>query len=340
MESNDIEYIGFWKRVVAAITDSLFFSLICILLILALYGSEYIKFFGNLFLTIAIPFQRTISLPALLLSLATTKTSYNLLEQIIYSGLPALATVLFWITRSATPGLMAIPAKIISIRTGKKPSILVFIVRFIASTIFRYLLGVDYLWIVFSKKKQTLHDFVCGTAVVYCPNQIESGTWVKPAQKTLIKYFLVVVLALILNYSLESALFNPSVGPSPLFAGLTLDSAYHKISNSPGLEVFAICMIIVLFAIPPLTFRFSLRWLDEWWLASNAIVFGGALGNILERTLMGGVRNIFSTENRMVVWNPADTFLGIGILSLAMILLVSRLWLISKSFRQDDYIKQ
>lgn len=345
METNEVQYVGFWKRVLAAVTDSFFFQIGSFLLVLALYRSEYLNYIENLMNTVTAIYQPSVNFAEIL---QAASGSYSPIESALYFWLPALATIFFWITKSATPGLMAIPAQIIEIRTGKKPSALRLILRFIASIILGYLFGLDYLWIVTSKKKQALHDVVTGTAVIYAPNQVKSGEWTKPTPKTLLKYFATVVIASLLNYGLATFLFNEAVQGTPLFLGIIVQSAFHRALNPLLPEILAIGFIVALFAIPALLFRFSLRWLDEWWLVSSALLFTGGLNNIFERIATGGVRNIFFVSDGLryicvtcgirfssYFWNPADFFVSIGIYSLTLILLASRSWLIWKSFQQS-----
>jgi uncharacterized RDD family membrane protein YckC/lipoprotein signal peptidase len=344
--ADEIRYVGFWKRALAAITDSYFFALISILLVLALYRAEYIKYIENLTASIAALYQPSANLTAIT---QLTNTSFSPIERAIYFWLPAFSTIILWITKSATPGLMAIPAQIIDVRTGQKPSTLRFIVRYVASILFGYLMGLDYLWIAFNKKKRALHDVVSGTAVIHNSSRIKSGEWIKPAKRTLIKYFLIVAIALVINYGLETIFFDINAETSPLVFGINLKSAFHRSSNSLVFEFIAFCAVFGLFVIPPLFFRFSQRWLDEWWLISTAIFFGGGISNILERIIAGGVRNIFSVNDgfryicvicgirfESYVFNPADFFVSIGIFSMVIILLSSRFWLIGKSFQKNE----
>ncbi len=341
--TNEVQYVGFWKRVLAAITDIYFFALVSVLLVLVLYNTEYIKYIGNLVNSIFALSQS----PANLFALSqVANASYSPIESAIYFWLPVLSTIIMWVTKSATPGLMAIPAQIIDVRTGQKPSALRFIIRYVASFLFGYLMGLDYLWIVFNKKKRALHDVVSGTAVIHTASQVKSGEWIKPAKRTLIKYFLVVGIALTVNYGLETLFFDVNAKASPLAFGINLQSAFHRSSNSLMFELILVCAVFGLLVIPPLFFRFSQHWLDEWWLISTALFFAGGVSNILERTIMGGVRNIFSAQDgfryiciicgirfESYVFNPADFFVSIGICSMATILLASRFWLIGKSFQ-------
>jgi uncharacterized RDD family membrane protein YckC/lipoprotein signal peptidase len=317
-----------------------------VLLVLVLYRAEYIKYIENLASSI-VAFSQS---PANLLTLTQiTNASYSPIESAIYFWLPAFSTIILWITKSATPGLMAIPAQIIDVRTGQKPSAWRFIICYVASLLFGYLLGLDYLWIVFNKKKRALHDVVSGTAVIHNSSQVKSGEWIKPVKRTLIKYFFVVAIALAINYGLETLFFDVDAKTSPLAFGINLQSAFHRSSNSLVFELIVFCVVFGLLVIPPLFFRFSQHWLDEWWLISTAIFFAGGMSNILERTIAGGVRNIFSVSDgfryicilcgirfESYVFNPADFFVSIGLCSVAIILLASRFWLIGKSFQRNE----
>lgn len=80
------EYVGFWPRVGAAIIDSILAALILTPLMTSLYGSEY-------------------ELNAALMIFATP-------GRFFFNGvLPAVAVVLFWICRQATPGTLVVRSK-------------------------------------------------------------------------------------------------------------------------------------------------------------------------------------------------------------------------------------
>lgn len=343
MEVNEPKYVGFWKRVGAEITDSLSFLLVSFFLILGLYGSAYLKYVGQQVSTLATIYQPS---PNITEVVKTASSSYNFIEGAIYFWLPVIAIAFFWLVRSATPGLMAIPAQIIDIRTGKKPSHLRLILRLIASIILGYTFGLDYLWIAISKKKRAWHDLIAGTTVVYTTSPIKSGEWTKPSQKTLLKYIGIVTIALLLNYGAEFLLFDETTQRIEIPTTIAIQSNLHEISNPVLLEVLAIIVIVSLLLLPPLFFRFSLKWLDEWWLWSAALAFAGGLGNLLERLVLGGIHNIFYVPEGLryicvmcgvqfsgYYWNPADLYISIGIYSSILILLASRFWLIWKSFR-------
>ena len=93
MNDPELEYVGFWLRVWAAVIDSILVSIILVPLVRLVYGDEYE-------------------------SLKLVQGPADLLISLI---LPAIAIVIFWISRQATPGKMAISARIVDAKTGGKP---------------------------------------------------------------------------------------------------------------------------------------------------------------------------------------------------------------------------
>ena len=140
MESNeDIEYAGFWIRVWAAIIDSILILLITVPFLLIIYGVQYLES------------ENFIKGP---------------LDFLISWVLPAIAVITFWVYKSATPGKMAISAKIVDAQTGVKPSTGQFVGRYLAYFISGLPLGLGVIWVAFDKRKQAWHDKLAGTVVV------------------------------------------------------------------------------------------------------------------------------------------------------------------------------
>jgi uncharacterized RDD family membrane protein YckC len=80
--------------------------------------------------------------------------------------LPAVAVILFWVYKGATPGKMVFRARIIDARTGGRPSTGQLIGRYLGyflSTI-GFLLG--YLWVIWDRRRQAWHDKLAKTVVV------------------------------------------------------------------------------------------------------------------------------------------------------------------------------
>lgn len=133
-------YVGFWRRVLAFLIDTLILVTVILVIVFAFYGREYLRLADE---------------------------GRTLLFDILVQGiLPAVAAILFWRYRGATPGKMLLSAKIVDADTLGPPSTGQLIGRYFAyilSSIF--MLG--FLWIVFDKRKQGWHDKLAGTVVIY-----------------------------------------------------------------------------------------------------------------------------------------------------------------------------
>ena len=137
--STDLEYAGFWSRTGASIIDTLLLGTIIYPILIGIYGTEY---------------------------LASEDVIVGPWDFLLSWVLPAFAVILFWIYRSATPGKMAIRAKILDAKTGKNASTGQLIGRYFAYYISVIPLMLGIVWIAFDRKKQGWHDKLAGTVVV------------------------------------------------------------------------------------------------------------------------------------------------------------------------------
>ncbi len=340
-----MSYVGFWKRVWAAFTDALFFQLVTFLIVLAVFRSDYVAYIESKLATIMALVQGPINFAAIR---QFDSGPYSPLVDACYLWLPAIATLVFWLVTSATPGLMAIPARIVDLHTGTKPSVLRLLLRLVASFLLSYTCGIDYLWIALSRRKQAVHDVIARTAVVSAPEQIGSGAWTRPNRRVAAIYIGIAIVAILLNFGLEGLLFNPSAPGTKVLPNLQIASYLHEMPRPLWVECVSLIAVALAFVVPPLFFRFSLRWLDRLWLCGMSLAFAGGLCNILERAFTGAVRDIYHVEgglrylclycglmHRSYFGNPADLYNGIGAYSLLMVFLVSRFWLIGKWFRSS-----
>ena len=139
--SSSPEYVGFWKRFVAFLIDTLILLVIVVPLILAIYGREYVEKAAGGFAGF-----------------------WDFLIQVV---LPAVAVILFWRYRGATPGKMAISAKIVDAETGGAPSTGKLVARYFAYLVSMLPIGFGFIWIGIDRRKQGFHDKIAGTVVVY-----------------------------------------------------------------------------------------------------------------------------------------------------------------------------
>ena len=147
------QYAGFWRRVLAYVIDSVFLTILlvdAVLLVLVL-STLGLVFFGPGYLA-----ERE----------AVFQVSRAVLYFFLPYVLPPIAVILFWVYASATPGKMAIDARIVRADTGERPTKGQFIGRYFAYMLSGLPLGLGFLWIAFDKRKQGWHDKLAGTVVV------------------------------------------------------------------------------------------------------------------------------------------------------------------------------
>ena len=139
MNNEELEYVGFWARVGAALIDTMLVMVICAPLLTWFYGADY--WLSDEF----------IKGPA---------------DMLINWILPAIAVVLFWIYRQATPGKMVISARIVDAKTGGKPTTGQLIGRYLGYYVSTIPLFLGLIWVAFDPRKQGWHDKLAGTVVV------------------------------------------------------------------------------------------------------------------------------------------------------------------------------
>ena len=142
MNASAVQYVGFWKRVVATIVDSILVLLIILPIVTTIYGWDYWDAEKTGFIAGPADFLFT-------------------------WVLPAVAVVLFWIYRQATPGKIAVNAIIVDEKTGSPPTTGQYIGRYLAYYVSTIPLGLGFIWVAFDKRKQGWHDKLAGTLVVY-----------------------------------------------------------------------------------------------------------------------------------------------------------------------------
>jgi uncharacterized RDD family membrane protein YckC len=135
------EYVGFWKRFVAFLIDVFILVIVCAPILWAIYGREYFD-----------PGRQGFA---------------GAWDFVINVVLPAIAAIVFWRYRGATPGKMAISAKIVDAGTGAAPSTKQCVVRYVAYLASMLPLGLGFVWIGIDRRKQGFHDKIAGTVVIY-----------------------------------------------------------------------------------------------------------------------------------------------------------------------------
>ena len=138
-ERPKLEYVGFWARVWASLIDSVLVCIIVYPLLTMIYGREYFS------------------------STSLIKGPADLLLQLV---LPAVAIIVFWIARQATPGKMAIHAKIVDADTGAPMTRAQAIGRYLGYYVSILGFGLGFFSVGWDRRKQGWHDKLAGTVVV------------------------------------------------------------------------------------------------------------------------------------------------------------------------------
>ena len=141
MEDGSVEYVGFWVRVGASLVDTVLVLALIYPLLIMIYGWGYFD--------------------ALTDGLVVGKADF-LLSYVV----PALAVILFWLTKQATPGKMLFGAKVVDARTGQGLTPGQSVGRYLGYYVSMLPLGLGLLWVAFDARKQGWHDKLAGTVVV------------------------------------------------------------------------------------------------------------------------------------------------------------------------------
>lgn len=136
---NEQEYAGFWIRTGAALIDTILILIITLPILTAIYGPDYWSG-ESIFL--------------------------GFWDALLNYILPAIAVIVFWVYKSATPGKMATKLTIVDAKTGGKPSTGQFIGRYLGYYISMIPLFLGIIWVGIDKRKQGWHDKLAGTVVI------------------------------------------------------------------------------------------------------------------------------------------------------------------------------
>ena len=138
-QKNDIEYVGFWQRVLASILDAVLLFFVIVSVLYVIHGSYYFR---------------------------CDVSNRGFVEVLNSFVLPSILILLFWCLCSATPGKMMFSAKIVDAKTGEKPTIRQFVIRYLGYYVSLLFLGLGFFWIALPPRKQGWHDKLAGTVVV------------------------------------------------------------------------------------------------------------------------------------------------------------------------------
>ena len=135
----ELVYAGFWVRLWASLIDSMLLCVIIYPILLSTYGWDY---------------------------LVSDDIIHGPTDFLLSWVAPAIAVILFWIYKAATPGKMAVSARIVDAATGRPASTGQYIGRYFAYYLSMLPLFLGFLWVAFDSRKQGWHDKLAGTVVI------------------------------------------------------------------------------------------------------------------------------------------------------------------------------
>lgn len=148
--------MGFWARVAASLVDTVLVCMLVWPLLTMIYGSEYWADYWS-------PLRAALDGS---LDVNATTASRGPADVVISWLLPAVAVVMFWIARQATPGKMLIRAKIVDAESGAALTRGQAIGRYLGYYVSIFGFGLGFLWVAWDARKQGWHDKLAGTVVV------------------------------------------------------------------------------------------------------------------------------------------------------------------------------
>ncbi|MDR3371451.1 RDD family protein [Rhodoferax sp.] len=144
MNESELEYAGFWIRVLATIIDTLLILMITLPLLVSIYGWKYFSY------------EKVVAGPA---------------DFLVSWVLPAVAVILFWVKRQATPGKQVLSLRVLDAETGASLSGMQSLGRYLAYFVSLIPFGLGLLWIAFDNRHQGWHDKLANSVVVRAKNR-------------------------------------------------------------------------------------------------------------------------------------------------------------------------
>lgn len=176
--NHQYEYAGFWVRFAASMIDTTLISIMTMPLLYAYYGmtafsggelnvtSKTDGITGQALVNGLSAFTGAQSSGLAGLSSLNNASDFSLVKMFIEWGLPLIATVIFWVYRSATPGKIAFNLKVLDDKTGYPLTFGQSVIRYLGYFVSIIPLGLGIIWVAFDRKHRGFHDLLASTVVV------------------------------------------------------------------------------------------------------------------------------------------------------------------------------
>ena len=146
---NSLEYVGFGPRLMAMISDILLISAFSYPLLYLMYGAT---------------FQSMDDMPDTILEAALFSRGPG--EVLVNWVFPTVYYIALWRLICATPGKYFVRIAVVDADTGKRASLIQYIIRYFSYIISALPLFLGYFAILWDDRKQAWHDRLSGTVVV------------------------------------------------------------------------------------------------------------------------------------------------------------------------------
>jgi uncharacterized RDD family membrane protein YckC len=152
--SGELEYVGFWVRVLASLIDTALLSL-------ALWPLGHL-----LYKNIYLPAPDWDPNGPAALDLTQLHLQFSASDWFLELILPAVVVILFWMARQATPGKMVFGARVVDASSGLPPRLGQACVRYLGYYLSALFLCLGFIWVGIDPRKQGWHDKLAHTIVV------------------------------------------------------------------------------------------------------------------------------------------------------------------------------
>lgn len=144
MDKMELEYVGFWPRVGAALIDTLLIAAISWPLLTAYYGPVY---------------------------WVEPRFFFGMVDLLVSWVFPIVAVIWFWRAKQATPGKMVVGARVVDANTGQTLSMSQCLLRYLGYFVSAAVVLLGYIWVAFDDRRQGWHDKMAGSVVVRSRNR-------------------------------------------------------------------------------------------------------------------------------------------------------------------------
>jgi uncharacterized RDD family membrane protein YckC len=139
------EYAGFWRRGAALVLDLALLSILSTGILYLLYGQRYLDWLAHT---------------------EDPLEAFSTIQMLVDYLLPLVLVVGLWVWVKATPGKFLLGCQVVDARTGRALRPGQAVLRYLGYTVSSLTFGLGFLWMLWDRRRQTLHDKLARSVVV------------------------------------------------------------------------------------------------------------------------------------------------------------------------------